>query len=202
MSEESRDKFLAKQEEVNNNMEIKDKIDGVWFETEYKRIYPYSTLACDLIGFSSEDGTTGSYGIEQYYNDDLAGVDGRRYGSFNEDSDAENVTRDAIDGNTVVSTIDVNLQSIIEEQIRLFNENVGSENTAVIVMDPNNGEVLAMASYPYYDLNNPSDLTVSGYYTNEEIAAMNDEETTEALNEIWKNFITQTTYEPGSTAKP
>lgn len=202
MSEESRDEFLAKQEEVNNNMEIKDKIDGVWFETEYKRIYPNSTLACDLIGFSSEDGTTGSYGIEQYYNDDLAGVDGRRYGSFNEDSDAENVTRDAIDGNTVVSTIDVNLQSIIEEQIRLFNENVGSENTAVIVMDPNNGEVLAMASYPYYDLNNPSDLTVSGYYTNEEIATMNDEETTEALNEIWKNFITQTTYEPGSTAKP
>lgn len=202
MSEESRDKFLAKEAEINDNMEIKDKISGVWFETEYKRVYPYSTLACDLIGFASEDGSAGSYGIEQYYNDELAGVPGRKYGSINEDSNAEEVARDAIDGNTVVSTIDVNLQSIVENQIKLFNENIGSKNTAVIVMNPNNGEVLAMASYPYYDLNNPSDLSVSGYYTEEQINAMSEEERLENLNEIWKNFITQTTYEPGSTAKP
>ncbi len=202
MSEEDRDRFLAKEQEINDNMEIKDKIDGVWFETEYKRIYPYSTLACDLLGFASEDGSSGSYGIEQYYNDELAGIPGRKYGSINEDSNAETVTRDAVDGNTVVSTIDVNLQSIVEEQIKLFNERIGSKNTAVIVMNPNNGEVLAMASYPYFDLNNPSDLSVSGYYTDEEISAMSEEERLTALNELWKNFVTQTTYEPGSTAKP
>lgn len=202
MSEENRDKFLAIEAEVNDNMKIKDKIDGVWFETEYKRVYPYSTLACDMIGFASEDGTTGSYGIEQYYNDDLAGVPGRKYGSINEDSNAELVSRDAVDGNTVVSTIDVNLQAIVEEQIKKINEEIGSENTAVIVMDPDNGEVLAMASYPYYDLNNPSDLTVSGYFSQAEISAMSEDERLETLNGIWKNFITQTTYEPGSTAKP
>ncbi|MCD2491283.1 penicillin-binding protein 2 [Lacrimispora sp. NSJ-141] len=202
MSEEKRDKFLAKETEINENLKIKDKIDGVWFETEYKRIYPYSSLACDLIGFASEDGSLGSYGMEQYYNDTLAGVPGRRYGSINEDSDAEQVTRDAVDGNTVVSTIDVNLQSIVENQIKLFNEKIGSKNTAVIVMNPNNGEVLAMASYPYFDLNNPSDMSVSGYYTQEQIDAMSEDERTDAQNEIWKNFITQTTYEPGSTAKP
>lgn len=202
MSEENRDKFLEKQQQVNDNLEIKDKIDGVWFETEYKRIYPYSALACDLIGFSSEDGANGSYGIEQYYNDELAGVPGRKYGSINEDSDAEVISKDAIDGNTIVSTIDINLQSIVENQIKLFNEEIGSKNTAVIIMNPNNGEVLAMASYPYFDLNAPSDLTVSGYYTDEEISAMSEDERIEALNELWKNYITQTTYEPGSTAKP
>ena len=202
MSEADRDRFLAKEAEINANKEIKEKIDGVWFETEYKRVYPYSTLACDLIGFASEDGSSGSYGIEQYYNDDLAGIPGRKYGSINEDSNAETVTRDAVDGNTVVSTIDVNLQSIVENQIKLFNEKIGSKNTAVVVMNPNNAEVLAMASYPYYDLNDPSDLSISGYFTEEQMNAMTDDERMETLNEIWKNYVTQTTYEPGSTAKP
>lgn len=202
MSEADRDKFLERKTEINENMEIKDKIDGVWFETEYKRIYPYSTLACDLIGFSSKDGTSGSYGIEQYYNDRLAGISGRTYSYINEESEAEQVIKDAVDGNTVVSTIDVNLQSIVEEQIRKFNEEIGSKNTAVVVMDPNNGEILAMASYPYFDLNNPADLTVSGYYTEEEVAAMSDQEKNDALTGLWSNYVTQTLYEPGSTAKP
>ena len=202
MSEEERNKFLERKEEINNNLKIKDKIVGVWFETEYKRIYPYSTLACDLIGFASKDGASGSYGVEQYYNDELAGTFGRTYRYINEDSDAEQVTRDAVDGNTIVSTIDVNLQSIVEEQIKKFNEEVGAKNTAVIIMDPNNGEVLAMASYPYFDLNNPADLSVSGYYSQEEIAAMSAEERLEALNGLWSNYVTQSLYEPGSTAKP
>lgn len=135
MSEEERDQFLTRQTEINDNMEIKDKIDGVWFETEYKRIYPYSTLACDLIGFSSKDGASGSYGIEQYYNDRLAGIAGRNYRFINEDSEAEQVIKDAVDGDTIVSTIDVNLQSIVEEQIKKFNEEIGSKNTAVIIID-------------------------------------------------------------------
>ncbi|MCI8551052.1 MAG: penicillin-binding protein 2 [Lachnospiraceae bacterium] len=202
MSEEERNKFLERKEEINNNLKIKDKIEGVWFETEYKRIYPYSTLACDLIGFASKDGASGSYGVEQYYNDELAGTSGRTYRYINEDSDAEQVTRDAVDGNTIVSTIDVNLQSIVEEQIKKFNEEVGAKNTAVIIMDPNNGEVLAMASYPYFDLNNPADLSVSGYYSQEEISAMSAEERLEALNGLWSNYVTQSLYEPGSTAKP
>lgn len=202
MSEEERDRFLARETEINDNLEIKDKIDGVWFETEYKRIYPYSTLACDLIGFSSKDGASGSYGLEQYYNDRLAGISGRTYQYINEDSEAEQVIRDAVDGQTIVSTIDVNLQTIAEEQIRKFNEEIGSKNTAVVVMNPNNGEVLAMASYPYFDLNDPSDLTVSGYYTEEAVAAMSEQERKDALAGLWANYVTQSLYEPGSTAKP
>ncbi|MCI8464534.1 MAG: penicillin-binding protein 2 [Lachnospiraceae bacterium] len=202
MSEEKRDQFLTRKEEINNNLEIKDKIEGVWFETEYKRIYPYSTLACDLIGFASRDGASGSYGIEEYYNEELAGTSGRTYRYINEESDAEQVTRDAIDGNTIVSTIDVNLQSIVEAQIKQFNEEIGSKNTAVVVINPNNGEILAMASYPYYDLNNPMDLNISGYYTQEELDAMDDEEKSQELAELWANYVTQSLYEPGSTAKP
>ena len=202
MSGEERDKFLARETEINENLEIRDKIDGVWFETEYKRIYPYSTLACDLIGFSSKDGSFGSYGIEQYYNERLAGISGRTYRYINEDSDAEQVIRDAVDGQTVVSTIDVNLQTIVEEQIKKFNEEIGSKNTAVVIMDPDNGEVLAMASYPYFDLNDPSDLTASGYYTEEAVAAMSEEEKKDALAGLWANYVTQSLYEPGSTAKP
>lgn len=194
--------------ELMNDTENNPDIDGVWFESEYVRSYPYSSLASNLIGFTSSDGT-GMNGIESSYNDELSGVNGRKYGYLNSDSNLETTTIAAEDGDTVQSTIDVNIQSIVEDAIENFNEEyenayrtgeAGSKNTAVIVMDPNSGEILAMAQYPDYDLNNPRDLTA--YYTQDEIDAMTEDEQYDALDNLWTNYTISHTFEPGSTAKP
>lgn len=197
--------------DMQNNPKEYPNIAGVWFEEEYKRIYPYGSLACDVIGFTTAD-NTGAFGLEEYYNNTLNGINGREYGYLTEDSNLERSTKAAEDGKTVVSTIDANIQSIVEKHVAEWNHaheganayragELGSYNTGVIVMDPNNGEVLAMAGYPVFDLNNPRSLSENGLYTAEQIAAMDDETYYEALNEIWRNFCISDTYEPGSTAK-
>ncbi len=176
------------------------QVDGVWFETEYKRVYPYDSLACGVLGFSGSDSSRGNWGIEQYYNEELVGTDGRSYGYMNTEGELERVTREAIGGNTIVSTIDYTIQSAAEKYIAEFLTEYTADQVGVLVMDPNNGEILAMATSTPYDLNNPSDL--SAYYSEAEIAAMTEEEKSAARSAIWKNFAVQDAYEPGSTAKP
>lgn len=203
--------FLERKEEYNNQPTESEEdigaIEGVWFEEEYIRRYPNGTLACDVIGFTGTD-NNGTYGLEEYYNDELNGTNGREYGYLNDDATLERTTVAAVDGNSLVSTIDANIQAIAEKYILQFNEEhknearegLGSTNTGCIIMNPNNGEILAMASYPSYDLNSPKDL--SAYYTEEEIQQMQEEETYyDTLNKLWRNFCISDTYEPGSTAK-
>lgn len=175
------------------------KIQGVWFEEEYKRIYPYGSTASDIIGFTSS-GNVGNWGLEQTYNTYLNGTNGREYGYFDSELNIERTVKPAVDGNTVVSTIDLNIQQIVEKHINKFMEDIGAKNTAVMVMDPNTGEVIAMASNKQYDLNNPYDLT--DYYTDSEIKKMTEEERLDALYGIWKNLAISENYEPGSTFKP
>lgn len=148
-------------------------------------------------------------GLEQYYNETLNGVDGREYGYLNTDNNFEKTIKTAKNGNTVVSTIDSHIQSVVEQKIADFNEaytgnfredEPGASHVGVLIMNPNNGDVLAMANYPNYDLSNPRDL--SAYYTQEEIDAMDEDAQMDALNQLWQNFCTTYTYEPGSTAKP
>ena len=189
--------FMDSEEE--NDVKINTYVKGIWFEEEYKRTYPYSTLACDLIGFTSR-GDVGTWGLEAQYDDYLNGTNGREYGYLNAESDFERTTIPAVNGNNVVSTIDVNIQRILEKHIEDFNLSIGSANTAAIAMDPNSGEILGMASYPKFDLNNPRDL--SGIYTQEEIDAMTDDEKLDVYNNLWRNFCISDTYEPGSTVKP
>lgn len=182
-------------------------VKGVWLEEDYLRKYPYNTLASDVIGFTV-DGNVGSNGIEASYNSILNGTDGREYGYLDETSSVERTVKEPENGSTVVTTIDVQVQSIVEKYILEFNEKhkntarkgEGSKNTAVMVMNPQNGEILAEASYPNYDLNNPRDLTK--YYSESEIKAMESEEKIDKLNELWNNFCVSGTYEPGSTIKP
>lgn len=183
-------------------------IRGVWFEEEYKRTYPQQNTACDVIGFTTSDGT-GMYGLEEYYNEVLNGTTGREYGYLNDDENLERTTKPAVDGYSLVSTIDLNIQTIVEEQLKKFNEEYtnnyttgrGADNVGCIIMDVNSGEILAMASYPDFNLNTPYDL--SAYYTEEEIAVMKEEETYyDTLNQLWRNFCISDTYEPGSTYKP
>lgn len=175
------------------------KIQGVWFEEEYKRIYPYNSTASDIIGFTSS-GNVGNWGLEQTYNSYLNGTNGREYGYFDSELNLERTVKPAVDGNTIVSTIDLNIQQIVEKHIKKFMKNIGAKNTAVMVMDPTNGEIIAMASDKQYDLNDPYDLT--DYYTDSEIKKMTEEERLNALYDIWKNFAISENYEPGSTFKP
>lgn len=193
--------FEKKQEEDN-------LIAGVWLEKDYKRLYPYNSLASDLIGFSTAD-NIGATGIESAYNSVLNGTNGREYGYQTEDASSQYTIQDAVDGNNVISTIDVTLQNIVESAILEFNDahkgeyragEPGSANTGVIILDPNSGEILAEASYPNFDLNNPRDLTT--VYEQGVIDAMTDEELAEAYNNLWRNFAVSDAYEPGSTIKP
>ncbi|MBQ2744841.1 MAG: penicillin-binding protein 2 [Lachnospiraceae bacterium] len=187
--------FLEMQQDTENY----PNIQGVWFESEYERKYPFSSLACNIIGFTSS-GNVGTWGIEEYYDEYLDGVDGREYGYVNNDNIMEQVKKAPENGNSIVSTIDFNIQTIVEKWIAYYRELYTPENLGVIIMDPNSGEILAMAGQNTYDLNNPRDL--SAYYTEEELAAMTDEETLDALNKIWRNYCISDSYEPGSTAKP
>lgn len=192
---------------IESDSEKYPNVKGIWLEEDYVRKYPYNTLASDVIGFTV-DGNVGSNGIEASYNSVLNGTDGREYGYQDESTSFEQTVKEPENGQTVMSTIDLQVQSIVEKHILEFNEEhknqaregEGSLDTAVIVMNPQNGEILAEASYPNYDLNNPRDLTK--YYTEEQIEAMSDEEKLDTLNSLWNNFCVSDTYEPGSTFKP
>lgn len=190
---------LSQVEDFKKLMEEDSNIKSLWFEEIYVRAYPYDSLACDIIGFTSPD-NKGLWGIEEYYNDELSGTNGREYGYYDSSLNIERIIKKPQHGHTVVSTIDVNAQRIIQKHIRAFNEEIGSKNIGVIVMNANNGEILAMASNEEYNLNSPRDL--SGIISEDELSAMTLEEKIEAMNRIWKNDVISSGFEPGSTFKP
>ena len=220
--------FLDRKNEYNAEASKKGNeemgnISGVWFEEEYIRRYPNNTLACDVIGFTGTD-NNGTYGLEEYYNDTLNGTNGREYGYLNDDATLERTTVAAVDGSSLVSTLDANIQAICEKYIKQFNdehlnearEGLGATNIGVIIQDCNNGEIKAMASYPNYDLNDTknssqligmqrldADGKKTGEIINEEMLAQIEEEglTYLHLDALWKNFCISDSYEPGSTAK-
>ena len=225
--------YVEQQEELAKaEAEAKDvkntgaHIKGIWFEEEYIRKYPYRTLASDVLGFTGKD-NAGQFGLEEYYNDVLNGTTGREYGYLNDDSELQRTIKPADNGHSIVSTLDLNIQRIVETVIDNYNEELrdnfragdGAENMAVIVMDVNNGSVLAMATNKGFDCSNPYDL--SAFYSDEEVEAMQErqvdsdtgKEPTEetrntiseysyVLNQRWRNFCLSDTYEPGSVAKP
>lgn len=171
---------------------------GAWLEERYARQYPLGATACNVIGFV--DGEQGNNGIEEYYNSELTGSYGREYGYFDAELNLQRTIMPAVDGDNIVSTIDANVQRIVEKQINKLMTDMGAENIAVMIMDPNNGEILAMASDTQYDLNNPRNL--SSMFTESEIEKMSDSEKATAYNELWRTFSISHTYEPGSTFKP
>ncbi len=186
----------------------KNNIQGVWFEETYIRNYPGGHLASNLLGFTLS-GDVGNWGVEEYYNDVLNGISGRTYGYLNGDSNLETVTKAAVDGNNLVLNINAGVQKIVEKYVTDFNESyrngvnpgLGSKHTAVIVANPKTGAILAQCSYPYYDLNDPRNLSYIGAYTDAEIQAMSEEDKLKNMSGIWRNFCISDTYEPGSTFK-
>lgn len=179
----------------------KDKnIVGVWFEETYTRDYPLKTVGCNIIGFMSSE-NQGTYGVEESYNDVLCGTTGREFGYFDSNMNLQRTVKKAKDGNSVVLTIDANVQQIVEQEIQDFQKKgTGAQKVAVMMMNPKNGEVLAMASNSTFDLNNPRDM--STMFTQSQIQAMNDKEKKENLMSMWSNFCIGSAYEPGSTYKP
>lgn len=202
ISHEQKVEFEEKAKKFNNEARKAGRdeaISGVWFEPRYVRRYPYGSTACNVIGFSGNDSLGGYVGIERYYNDTLIGVSGREYGYLNNETTLERVIKNPTDGNNVVSTIDLNIQNIVEKYISEWQNNTGSNMTAAIVMNPNNGEILALATSRTFDLNNPRDL--NPYYSQEQQDAMDDDAKVDALNNIWRNYAVSDTYEPGSPSK-
>lgn len=190
---------LSQVESFKKLLKEDSNIKGLWFEEKYIRAYPYDTLACDVIGFTSAD-NKGFFGIEEYYNEELNGTNGREYGYYDSSLNIERIVKKPQNGNTIVSTIDVNAQRIIQKHIRAFNDEFGSKSIGIVVMNPNRGEIIAMASNEEYNLNSPRDL--EGIYSPEELSEMTLEEKIEAMNLIWKNDIISSGFEPGSTFKP
>lgn len=175
------------------------RIVGVTFEKVYKRNYPLNEKACSVVGFSSAN-NEGLWGLENQYNDLLNGVCGRSYGYYSADGELVKTVKSAQNGNSIVTTIDSNIQAITEKKINKFMKETGAKNVAALVMNPKNGEIYAMASNKQYDLNNAFDL--SQVYSEKEIKKLSEKEKTEKLNEMWSNFCVSYAYEPGSTYKP
>jgi len=221
-------------EAVSNLMALLDDpmsgVSGLWFEDEYQRVYPGGSLACDVIGYTTSD-NSGLYGLEQYYNDELSGIAGRTYGYMNDEGNLERTTIAAEDGNSIVTTIDANVQSVVEKYLRKFNDEYknnahtgnGANNVGCIIMDVNSGEILAMASYPNYDLNdvrNTSNLIgrqmlddqgnfvydettgTKVYITEENVDTIEGDALYMNFDALWKNYCISDAYEPGSVSKP
>lgn len=197
--------FVEMQDAVDDSgNKVNPNIKGVWFETEYQRKYPLSTLASATVGFVS-DGNVGTVGLEKYYDSTLNGVDGREYGYLNSDNAIEKTVIPAENGKNLYCSIDANVQTIVENKIKEFADTYknnartgdGAEEIAVVMMNPNTGEIIAMADYPTFDLNDPRNL--SSYDQTDD---MSDDGKMDLLNKLWQNYCVTATYEPGSVQKP
>ena len=195
---------------INALLEVLDEKDyvGVSTEVSTKRYYPYSTLASSVVGFcNSED--TGIYGLEAQYDDVLSGTDGRIITAQDALQDALPTTYertyDAVDGYSIVTTIDTVIQQYIESALQSAVDQYQPEGgAAIIVMDTNTGGILGLASYPNYDLNDP--YTILDSYTLQQIDLLETEEEksaarAEARETQWQNKTITDTYEPGSVFK-
>ena len=184
-------------------MEENNIYTGINIDEDTKRYYPYSTLASHIIGFVGSD-NQGLDGIEAKYNEVLTGQNG----SISKMLDAKgNLIGDggenyqeSVQGNNIILTIDMNIQAIVEKYLEeACIENVCTDGGNVIVMDPRNGDILAMATYPYYDLNNPYKINKKEL---EEIwTELDSSQKSLALQSMWRNKAVADTYEPGSTFK-
>ena len=184
-------------------MEENNIYTGINIDEDTKRYYPYSSLASHVIGFVGSD-NQGLDGIEAKYNDVLTGKNGSISkmldGKGNIIGDTSESYEKPLQGDNLILTIDMNIQAIVEKYLEeACIENVCTDGGNIIVMDPRNGDVLAMATYPYYDLNNPykiNDLSLAEIWSE-----LDSSQKSINLQAMWRNKAVADTYEPGSTFK-
>lgn len=186
----------------NVDKEMGDRIreydlNGVKVDEDYKRYYPYEKLASKVLGFTGGD-NQGIIGLEVKYEDYLKGTDGTILtvtdaGGVEIEEAGENRV-EPVDGNDLYISLDMNIQSYADQLARQVMETKEADRVSILVMNPKNGEILAMADVPEFDLNHP-------YEIGEEYGSVSEEKKQEILNEIWRNGCINDTYEPGSTFK-
>jgi len=189
-----------------------DYVCGVTFEELYERIYPNNEIGCHLIGFTVS-GDVGLGGLEGYYDDILNGQNGRVYSYRSERNTIQDNIEQPRNGKTLVTSIDVEIQRIVQTKSEEFLRIIGeTKNVSVLVMNPKNAEILALYNSHQYNPNEAYDTKTIHYLVQDAadkagmdvetyIKKMTDEERVDALNMVWRNFIVSDVFEPGSTYK-
>ena len=191
----------SKTDELRKWMGENQITTGINIDEDSKRYYPYGDLAAQVIGFCGND-NQGLDGIEAKYNDELKGKNGKieRQTNAAGESLGDEEYISAIDGNSLILTIDMTIQSIVEKYLEeACIDNVCTDGGSIIAMNPKNGDVLAMATYPAYDLNSPYEP-----HTDEQKAEwknLDSQDRTTAMQKMWRNKAISDTYEPGSVFK-
>ena len=205
----------------NGGQKITAKVVGVWFEEQYARSYPFGDLLSKTIGYTTKDTTEALMGLELQYGKELRGRNGRQYTYVDEKGNVTTEVTEAENGYTLYTSLDTNVARILKEEIASFlEEGDGAGRVNVLVMNPKNGEIVAMMSDTEFDLNDPTNLL--NLYTEEELedpsslfllqeAYLNDleklenmtreEQLSALLMQVQRNYPVSNAYEPGSTAK-
>lgn len=190
-----------KTDKLRNWMTENGITTGINIDEDSKRYYPYNDLAAQVIGFCGSD-NQGLDGVEAKYDDELKGTNGkiqRQTNAAGQSLGGEEYIA-AVDGNNLFLTIDMTIQSIVEKYLEeACIDNICTDGGSIIAMDPRNGDILAMATYPAYNLNTPYEP-----YTDELKSvwdSMEQKDKTIALQGMWRNKAISDTYEPGSVFK-
>lgn len=191
---------------TNVEKEVSDQIrdlglDGVMVDEDYKRYYPYDTLASRVIGFTGAD-NQGIIGLEVSYDSYLRGQNGAILTMTNArgieiDGKAEE-REEAVAGCNLYTSLDVNLQQFAQQAAEKVMKAKNAAGVRVIMMNPQNGEIYAMVNTPEFSLSDPYQIIGM---SEKKAAALSEKETNEALNKMWRNGCVSDTYEPGSTFK-
>ncbi|WP_343247452.1 penicillin-binding transpeptidase domain-containing protein [Diplocloster hominis] len=189
---------------TNVDKEIGDKIRnlglaGVKVDEDFKRYYPYSSLASKVLGFTGSD-NQGIIGLEVKYEEYLKGIDGTILTLTDargvEIADAGEDRIEPVPGNDLYISLDSNIQKYCEQAAQKVMEQKSADAVSVLVMNPQNGEIMAMVNVPEFDLNDPFTLN-----TSVDTTGMTEEQKQDLLNQMWRNRCINDTYEPGSTFK-
>lgn len=208
LSEEKVRKRVVKNssiERIKTNVDktVADKVreydlDGVMVDEDYKRYYPYESLASKVLGFTGSD-NQGIVGLEVAYDKYLQGTDGNILTLTNargvEINGAAEDRVEPVAGKDLVTSLDVNIQQYAEQVAKKVYEQKQAKSVKIIIMNPQNGEIMSMVNYPEFNLNDPYTLN---YQTSGEVS---DTQKTQLLNEMWRNGCISDTYEPGSAFK-
>lgn len=173
-------------------------LEGVKVDEDYRRYYPYDSLASKVIGFTGGD-NQGIVGLEVRYDDWLSGKDGKiltMTNAYGQELEQEGERRqEPVTGNQLTISLDCNLQMYCEQAAQKVMLEKNADEVSVILMNPQNGEIFAMVNVPEYNLNEPFTLNV------ETASDLKESEKQDLLNQMWRNACINDTYEPGSTFK-